>query len=101
MNPFQTRDRRPEWIPARARLRMLTVIAVLSLGTACGSSQGDPQLSGAAGTAGTAQGVGLAGGGASNAAAGHSGGGSAGVGGGSAGVPSGSGGMPQSRRAGY
>jgi len=92
MNPFQTRGRRPKWIPARARLRMLTVIAGLSLGTACGSSQGDAQRSGAAGTAGTAEGVSLAGGGASNAAGGHSGGSSSGVGGGSAGVPSGGGG---------
>ena len=92
MNPLRTRDRKPQWIPARARLRMLTGIAVLSLGTACGSSQGDPQRSAAAGTAGTTEGVGLAGGGASNAAGGHGGSGSAGLSGGSAGVPDGGGG---------
>jgi len=90
MNPFQTRDRRPEWIPACARSSRLTVIAVLSLSTACGSSPSDTNGSGSAGTAGTKEGVGLAGGGASDAAGGHNGGGSAGASGGSAGVPSGS-----------
>jgi len=92
MNPFQIRDRGPEWIPAYARLGMLPVIAVLSLSTACGSSPSDTNGSGAAGNAGATESVSLAGGGASNAAGGHSGGGSAGASGGFAGEPSGSGG---------